>query len=285
MLNVVAPDPHPLTCTWAPTRHELCARVKNDPRYEFTPVVILTAVSDLESRVAGLAAGADDFFSKPVGFAELRARVATLLRVKFLVDQLERTEAVTTSLALTIGRGFHPRLGHRAVPRSRTGARRGRAYHSGAAAGRLPPRSRQDHGARQHPAQAGIARRAGAHADAGPSDCGLQPDPGTARPGSGATDHPPSPRAVDGSGIRWPQRRGDPARRPHHLMRRRVRCPALPAPLQTRPAAERGGLGAATGDRFGLLGRHDRRLFLRLGDLSRLERPSSDAVPTRGRTP
>jgi putative two-component system response regulator len=103
VLNGVAPD---LIITdvhmGAMSGIDLCARVKHDPRYEFTPVVILTAVSELESRVAGLAAGADDFFHKPVEFAELGARVATLLRVKFLVDQLERTEAVITTLALTI---------------------------------------------------------------------------------------------------------------------------------------------------------------------------------------
>lgn len=81
---------------------ELCARIKSDPRYELTPVVVLTAVADVDARVAGLAAGADDFFPKPVDFKELRTRVAALLRVKGLLDQLERAEGVITTLALTI---------------------------------------------------------------------------------------------------------------------------------------------------------------------------------------
>ena len=103
LLNVVAPD---LILTdvhlGAMNGIELCTRLKADPRYEFTPVVILTAVSDLEARVAGLAAGADDFFPKPVDFVELRTRVSALLRVKLLLDQLERAEGVITTLALTI---------------------------------------------------------------------------------------------------------------------------------------------------------------------------------------
>jgi putative two-component system response regulator len=102
-LEVVAPD---LILTdvhlGAMSGIELCKRVKADPRYEFTPVVVLTAVSDLAARVTGLAAGADDFFSKPVDFAELRTRVAALLRVKLLLDQLERAEGIITTLALTI---------------------------------------------------------------------------------------------------------------------------------------------------------------------------------------
>jgi putative two-component system response regulator len=81
---------------------ELCARVKADPRWQLTPVIILTAVSDLNARVAGLAAGADDFFAKPFNFVELRTRVAALLRVKGLLDELERAEAVITALGLTI---------------------------------------------------------------------------------------------------------------------------------------------------------------------------------------
>ena len=81
---------------------ELCKRVKSDPRYEFTPVVVLTAVYDLEARVAGLAAGADDFFPKPVDFAELRTRVAALLKVKMLLGQLERAEELIRTLAKTV---------------------------------------------------------------------------------------------------------------------------------------------------------------------------------------
>lgn len=81
---------------------ELCQRLKADPRFQLTPVVILTAVADLDARVAGLAAGADDFFAKPFDSVELQTRVAALLRAKFLLDQLERAEGVITTLGLTI---------------------------------------------------------------------------------------------------------------------------------------------------------------------------------------
>jgi putative two-component system response regulator len=81
---------------------ELIERLKADARYQLTPVVALTSSIGLSDRVAGLAAGADDFFTKPVELMELRARVGALLRAKLLVDQLERAEGVITTLALTI---------------------------------------------------------------------------------------------------------------------------------------------------------------------------------------
>ena len=81
---------------------ELCARIKADPRLALLPVVILTAVHDLDARVAGLAAGADDFFAKPFELLELRTRLSALLRVKTLLDQLERAESVITTLGATI---------------------------------------------------------------------------------------------------------------------------------------------------------------------------------------
>ena len=113
VLNVVSPD---LVLTdvhlGAMSGIELCARLKADPRYELMPVVILTAVGDLEARVAGLAAGADDFFTKPMEFVELRTRLAALLRVKMLLGQLERAETVITTLALTIEARDPYTLGH-----------------------------------------------------------------------------------------------------------------------------------------------------------------------------
>jgi two-component system OmpR family response regulator len=45
-----------------------------------TPVLFLTAMGDVEDRIAGLNAGADDYLVKPFAFGELSARVAALAR-------------------------------------------------------------------------------------------------------------------------------------------------------------------------------------------------------------
>lgn len=52
------------------------ARAKNCQ----TPVMVLSARSDVEQRVLGLQAGADDYLGKPFSFAELVARIDALLR-------------------------------------------------------------------------------------------------------------------------------------------------------------------------------------------------------------
>lgn len=45
-----------------------------------TPILMLTALDDIEHRVAGLDAGADDYLTKPFSFEELLARLRALLR-------------------------------------------------------------------------------------------------------------------------------------------------------------------------------------------------------------
>jgi putative two-component system response regulator len=81
---------------------EACAALKSDPATRLTPVVLITGLDDLESRVRGIEAGADDFLTKPFNLAELRARVRSLVRIKRYTDDLDSAEAAIISLALAI---------------------------------------------------------------------------------------------------------------------------------------------------------------------------------------
>lgn len=56
---------------------EVCRRIR---RRSNVPIIMLTAKGDVESRVDGFAAGADDYIPKPFRFEELLARVRAVLR-------------------------------------------------------------------------------------------------------------------------------------------------------------------------------------------------------------
>jgi len=73
--------------------YELTQRLRSDPATELLPVVLVTSVEDRnghDERVRGIESGADDFLAKPVRYAELFARVRSLLRVKVLQDEVRR---------------------------------------------------------------------------------------------------------------------------------------------------------------------------------------------------
>ncbi|HVU95926.1 MAG TPA: response regulator transcription factor [Puia sp.] len=57
---------------------DLCRRVR--ALQNWTPVLMLSALSDESDKVGALEAGADDYMTKPFGVAELLARVRALLR-------------------------------------------------------------------------------------------------------------------------------------------------------------------------------------------------------------
>src|SRR6186997_2837570 len=57
---------------------EVCRRLRAEDNA--VPVLMLTARSEVDSRVAGLDAGADDYLPKPFALAELLARLRALLR-------------------------------------------------------------------------------------------------------------------------------------------------------------------------------------------------------------
>jgi two-component system, cell cycle response regulator len=73
---------------------EVCQRLKADPRTADIPVVMVTALSDVADRLRGLAAGADDFLTKPVNDTALFARVRSLIRLKRMMDELRLREEV-----------------------------------------------------------------------------------------------------------------------------------------------------------------------------------------------
>ncbi|MDY6933383.1 MAG: diguanylate cyclase [Spirochaetota bacterium] len=79
--------------------YEVCRRLKEDEHTRLIPVVMLTALDDIESRVKGIEAGTDDFITKPPNKLELLTRIKSLINVKSLNKNLIDIENVLFSLA------------------------------------------------------------------------------------------------------------------------------------------------------------------------------------------
>jgi len=82
--------------------YELCREWKDAPETRLIPVVMITGLSDLEDKIRGIEAGADDFLNKPIFPVELFARVASLLRVKDYTDELENADTVLCTLGRSV---------------------------------------------------------------------------------------------------------------------------------------------------------------------------------------
>ena len=70
---------------------EVCRRIKSDAETRDIPVVMVTALNELADVERGVDCGADDFLSKPINKLELLTRVKSVLRVRHLKNELERT--------------------------------------------------------------------------------------------------------------------------------------------------------------------------------------------------
>lgn len=73
--------------------YEVCRRLKADPATSYIPVVMVTALSDMEDRVKGLEAGAEDFLTKPVDDFLLNSRITALMRYNTVAQELRQREA------------------------------------------------------------------------------------------------------------------------------------------------------------------------------------------------
>lgn len=79
--------------------YEVCQKVKNNPQTALIPVIIITALRELEDKIKAIEIGADDFLIKPFNKIELITRIKSLLRIKHLCDEMDHCESMVFALA------------------------------------------------------------------------------------------------------------------------------------------------------------------------------------------
>lgn len=72
---------------------EVCRKLKSAPATRDILIIMVTALHELGDIERGVESGTDDFITKPVNRLELVTRVKSLLRVRHLKNELERTLA------------------------------------------------------------------------------------------------------------------------------------------------------------------------------------------------
>ncbi len=82
--------------------YELCKRLKEKSGARFFPVILVTSLSELEDKLAGIEAGADDFITKPFKSIELTTKVRSLLKFKKLQEELDHSESIILTLAVAL---------------------------------------------------------------------------------------------------------------------------------------------------------------------------------------
>ncbi len=95
------PPPDALVLDWQMpgiTGIEICQFLRSNPATESLPVLMLTMHQETRDLVQGLAAGADDFLTKPYNAAELSARIGAMIRTKRTHDRLEQAEKTVRAL-------------------------------------------------------------------------------------------------------------------------------------------------------------------------------------------
>jgi len=62
-----------------PDGFQLCRMLRADPNFRLTPIIIVTALTDLDSKLVAMGAGANDYLTKPFHIDELKSRIIALL--------------------------------------------------------------------------------------------------------------------------------------------------------------------------------------------------------------
>jgi len=69
---------------------EVCERLKSDPETAGVMILMVTALNELGDIERAVAAGCDDFLSKPVNQVELLKRIKNMLDLRHVTDEVER---------------------------------------------------------------------------------------------------------------------------------------------------------------------------------------------------
>lgn len=84
------------------TGYEVCHKLRTDGTTKNIPIIMITALHEMNDRIQGIEVGADDFISKPFNKAELLARVRSLLRMRRVTakkDEALVLESIVSDLA------------------------------------------------------------------------------------------------------------------------------------------------------------------------------------------
>ncbi len=86
---------------------DFCRRLKSSRDTQLIPILMITNVQGVESEVAGITAGADEFMVKPLHPTVVRARIRSMLRNKAVTDSLDEAESILFTLAQSVEQRDH----------------------------------------------------------------------------------------------------------------------------------------------------------------------------------
>lgn len=91
---------------------EVCRQIKGNDKTRLIPVILITALDQLEDKIMGIDAGAEEYMLKPINKLELLATVIRWIKVKKSNDHLESVENVIFSIARFIEKKDFYTQGH-----------------------------------------------------------------------------------------------------------------------------------------------------------------------------
>lgn len=72
--------------------YEVCEKIRIQDLTRFTPIVMITALTEIDDKIKAIESGADDFLTKPINRIELVTRIKSLLKTKYYHDQLVKSK-------------------------------------------------------------------------------------------------------------------------------------------------------------------------------------------------